>query len=241
MGGKRTLILLRPRIQAEEFAAAVEARFPEVFAPIVAPLISIVPVPALEPIDLSSVQALLFTSVNGVEAFASLCSDRSLLALCVGEMTAMAASRLGFRAESAGGDVMSLAALAVASRVPVGGRMLHVRGRHAAGNLLQELGSAGIEAGAIEVYDQVAVPLADEVARVLAAGEDAIVTAFSPRSARLFADEVVKRNLPLSRAATLALSAAADHPLQSLGFGRRVVAAAPTREAMLAGLRQLVD
>ena len=59
------------------------------------------------------------------------------------------------------------------------------------------------------------------------------------RTARLFATAAAGAGWALSGAAAVALSAAADAGLEGLGFGRRLVAPAPTREGMLATLATL--
>lgn len=231
-----TLLLTRPRVQSAAFAAALEARLPGRFVTLVAPLIEVVPVAA--PLDLTGVQGLAFTSANGVEQLAARTADRSLPAWCVGAMTAAAAEAAGFRAWSAEGDVVALAAL-VAARWRLGaGEVLHLRGRHAAGDLVGRLAAAGIPARAAEIYDQTPQPVAAAVAARLAEGAVAAVALFSPRSARLFAAAAVEAGWPLGGMTAVCLSAAADAVLDA-PVGRRLVAPEPTREGMLAALAVL--
>jgi uroporphyrinogen-III synthase len=227
---ERRLILTRPRAQSEAFAAALEARLPGRFAVIVSPLIEIEAVPWVP--DLAGVGALAFTSANGVEQFAARTGERGLPAWCVGEMTAAAAERAGFRTCSADGDVAALAALIAGAHRD--GTVLHVRGRHAAGDLVGRLAAAGVPARAAALYDQTPRPATAEAVAALAAG--AAVALFSPRTARLFAAAAQADGWALGRAAAVSLSPAADAPLDGLGFGRRLVAVASTREGMLAAL-----
>lgn len=227
------LLLTRPRAQSEAFAALLAERLPGRFAVIVGPLIGIVPVAA--PLDLTGVQGLAFTSANGVEQFAARTTDRSKPAWCVGAMTAAAAEAAGFQAWSADGDMRVLADLIAARWRPGAGCVLHLRGRHAAGDLVGRLAEAGIPARAAEIYDQAPQPLATEVVARLAAGQIGVVALFSPRSARLFAAEAEAGGWPPGGLTSVSLSAAADAAL-TIGVGRRVVAAAPTREGMLAAL-----
>ena len=70
-------------------------------------------------------------------------------------MTAAAARQAGFAARSADGDVADLAALVVAAHRPGAGAFLHVRGAHAAGDLVGRLAAAGVPARAAAIYDQV--------------------------------------------------------------------------------------
>jgi uroporphyrinogen-III synthase len=232
----RTLILTRPREQAEAFAAAVEARLPGRFRSVIAPLLDIVPVDAA--LDLDGLQGLLFTSANGVAVFAARTAERGLPAWCVGEMTAAAARQAGFAAQSADGDVEALAAQVAAIHRPGGGAFLHVRGRHAAGDLVGRLAAHGIAVRPAELYDQQPRPLDPAVAPLLRRGAP-VVAVFSPRSARLLAEAAPAAGWDFAAATTLALSPAADAPLAGLAPARRIVAAAPTRAGMLAALAAL--
>lgn len=233
----RPMILTRPRAQSEAFAAALAETLPGRFAPVVvAPLVEIVLHPV--PVDLDGVAALLFSSANGVAAFVAACADRARPALCVGEMTAAAARAAGFTARSADGDVIALAALAAASWRPGDGGLLHVRGRHAAGDLVGALASNGVPARAVELYEQVAQPLSPAARALLAgAGEGAagvVVPLFSPRTARILARETA--GLDLSGVTVVGLSDAAVTPVPA---GRRIVARTPGRAGMLEALAGL--
>jgi uroporphyrinogen-III synthase len=232
----RTLILTRPRAQSLAFAATLRARLPGRFRPVLAPLIEIAPLPA--PLALDGLQGLVFTSANGVEQFAARSTGRGLPAFCVGEMTAAAARRAGFAARSADGDVAALAALVSAAHRPGAGAFLHLRGRHAAGDLVARLAAAGIPARAAEIYDQVPVPIGGEALALLEAGAADALAFFSPRSARLFAEAARAARWDLGRAIAVSLSAAADSAL-AVPVGARRVAPAPTREGMLAALAAL--
>lgn len=224
------LILTRPAAQSSAFAAEIARALPGRFAPVlVSPLLEVAPTGA--PVDLAGVQALLFTSANGVEAFAEATRDRTLPALCVGEMTAAAARASGFAARSANGDVAALADLAAEAWRPGRGDLLHVRGRHAAGDLLGALAGRGIPARAVELYDQRPQPLAPEALGLLASGAPAVVPLFSPRTARIFAREVAA--LDLSAVTVVGLSDAAVAPVPA---GRRIVARTPGREGMIEAL-----
>jgi len=231
----RTLLLTRPRDQGLAFAEVLEARLPGRFRPVMAPLIAIVPLEGA--VDLAGVAGLVFTSANGVVQFVARSEERVLPVWCVGEITAAAAEAAGFKARSADGDVGALAALI--EREWRGGTLLHVRGRHAAGDLAGRLAAAGIAVRAAEIYDQVRAPLPEEARALLARGGAEAVAFFSPRTARLFAAAAAGAGWELSGPAGVALSAAADAGLEGLGFGRRLVAPAPTREGMLAALATL--
>lgn len=233
MRAPRKLLICRPQDQAEAFAAALEAALPGRFAPVIAPLTGIVPVPA--EIDLSDARALLFTSANGVAAFAAASPVRDLPALCVGEMTARAAREAGFEALAAEGDVERLAALVLA-QPPGPGVHVHVRGRQAAGDLTGRLLAAGVPARGLEIYRQVSLPMPAPAAALLAEGRIPVVAAFSPRSALRFARAACAAGWPLGGVTLVSLSAAADAAHDAPEPGRRVLAAHPGREGMIAAL-----
>jgi uroporphyrinogen-III synthase len=111
------ILVTRPKEDARRLVDALEARGHRVFSE---PLLSIEP--QVDPaIDLSGVQALVFTSVNCVRVFARRSAERSLPVLAVGEATAAEARELGFTAvESANGDVGDLADLIIARLDPKG-------------------------------------------------------------------------------------------------------------------------
>ena len=207
------------------------------FRPVVSPVLEIVPLPA--PLDLDGLQGLIFTSANGVEQFAARSPDRSLPAWCVGEMTAAAARRAGFAARSADGDVGDLAALVVAGHRPGAGDFLHLRGAHAAGDLTGRLAAAGVPARAAAIYDQRPRPLTAEALALLAAGGMDVLTFFSPRTARLVAAAGRGAGWNLSRTVAVALSPAADAAFAGPEPALRRIAAAPTRDGMLAALAAL--
>ena len=224
------LLLTRAAAQSAAFAAVLAQRLPGRFAPIVvAPLLEIAPLGV--PVELDGVSGLLFSSANGVEAFAAASAERSLPALCVGEMTAAAARARGFAARSADGDVHALAALAAEAWQPGQGPLLHVRGRHAAGDLVGALAARGIPVQAAELYDQVPQPLSPDARALIAAGAAAVVPLFSPRTARVFARETA--DLDLSAVTVVGLSAAVVAPVEA---GRRIVTRSPGRDGMIEAL-----
>lgn len=225
-----TLVLTRPEAQGRDFAAALEARRPGRFRFLSAPLMEIVPVAAAA-VDLTGIGGLAFTSANGVRAFADARPERGLTAWCVGDLTAAAARAAGFAAMSADGDLAALAALIAAGHPRAAGAILHIRGRHAAGDLVAALAGRGVAARAAEIYDQRPRPLGEAAWAALAGG--GVVAAFSPRTARLLAAEAATGARPLGAATAVSLSPAADAALAGAGFGRRLVAAHPGRAAML--------
>lgn len=175
--------------------------------------------------DLTGVQALAFTSRNGVEAFAERSRLPSVPVFAVGDATAGSARKAGFtQVRSAGGDLPALAALIRAEGA--GLSILHPSAAEPAGDLSALIGDAArvttvavyeaLETGATppEVWDSVLV--------------------HSPRAARALA-----RQLPPGAASgriAIAISAATADPLVSVGFAEVRVADAPTETALLAAL-----
>ena len=237
MTAARSLLLTRPQAQSQAFAATVEIDLPGRFRAIIAPVLRIAPVPG--DLEISKGQALIFTSANGVAQYAARTSVRSLPACCVGAMTAEAARAEGMAAQSADGDVGALVRMVIAAHRPGAGEFIHIRGRHAAGDLAGQLRAAGVPARAAEIYDQIACPLSQEARHLLAAGRIDVLAFFSPRSTAAFAAQALSAGWDLARSTTVSLSAAADAPLASLTPGSRVIARAPTRAGMISALAAL--
>ncbi len=122
--------------------------------PVVDPVLDVQPIEAA--IDLAGVDALAFTSRNGVEAFAALTREgRALPVFTVGDATADAARACGFTTvHSAEGDVAALAER-IASAHP--GAVLHAAAREPAGDLAGLLRKRGVAARTVAVYDTVPV------------------------------------------------------------------------------------
>ena len=139
-----TALITRPREDAKPLADALAARG---IAVVIEPLLAIATLPATAPelaSDLAGVQAILFTSANGVRAFAELSSRRDIGVLAVGDATAAAARSVGFSAvESAGGDVADLARLAKRRLKPEAGPLFHGAGSAVAGDLASLLAADG--------------------------------------------------------------------------------------------------
>ncbi len=203
------LLLTRARPQAEAFAARVRAE--TALEPVIAPMQEMRDLPVK--ISLSGVEALAFTSKNGVEAFARM-SESRLPAYCVGTATAARAQALGFEAKATADDAASLSRLLPATGV------LHLHGRH----VRQKLGTRQLA-----IYDQVALPLEAGAQALLAAGALDAAAVFSPRSAMLLA-ATLPENAP-ALPVFYALSAAVAAPLPQ-GADIRICPA-PRAAAML--------
>ena len=155
-------------------------------------------------IELAGVQAVLFTSANGVRAFAEQIGapPEGMTAFAVGKASAQLARDAGWmEVETADGDVDALAALVTAKLAP-DGSLLHVSGKAAAGDLAGALTAQGFTVNRVVGYEaRLAEILPESVARGLSAGDLDGVLLFSPRSARVLADLAEKAGLSSKLAA----------------------------------------
>jgi uroporphyrinogen-III synthase len=139
-------------------------------------------------LDLADVRALLFTSANGVRAFADATPCRDFIVYAVGPASALAAKAAGFtRVEAAGGDVDLLAGLVRARHSRAAGALLHAAGSARAGDLQAMLQQDGYDVRRVVLYDaETAIQLPPAVAARFAAKEYDGVLFFSPRTAATF-------------------------------------------------------
>jgi uroporphyrinogen-III synthase len=179
-------------------------------------------------LDLGGVDALAFTSRNGVRAFANLNDRRDLAVFVVGDSTAEAAGQAGFASvTSAGGDLADLSRLIAQARPGV---VLHAAAREPAAMLRPE----GVTVRTVAVYAAIDLDLPSAAAAALAAEPpelDAILV-HSPRAARRLADYA---DLEKSASALQAfcISDAAAEPLIRLNFAKVAVAPLPNEQSLL--------
>lgn len=225
------LLLTRPIAQSERFAAACAQAFDTAVQVLIAPQqsISFLPLPAL-PAD----AALILTSENGVRAYQAGGGKTGRLAYCVGDRTADVAREIGLRPLSAGGEADDLLAL-IRAEAPTG-QVIHLHGRHVAGQIVASLVAEGIDATGYAIYDQQALPLSRAAREALTGPDRVIVPLFSPRSATLFADAMPADASP----DLVCISTATRDRLPPHLLHRAIVAEAPTGAAMMNALaRQL--
>jgi len=198
------------------------------------------------PPDVGGVQALLFTSANGVRAFARRTELRTLPVYAVGDATATAARAERFLfVASAGGDVDDLAVLVKDRLDPAGGRLLHVAGSAVAGDLAGTLEAAGFTVDRLQLYTAQKTEVFDpSIHSALAAGAVDAALFFSPRSAASFVSLV--RDAALVEACggirAFCLSAAVAEALSPVSWRAIAVAPEPNQESLLATLeREVTD
>lgn len=216
------IAITRMQPEAEKTAARVRALGGEA---IVAPLLSFAPLPF--DARLHGVQALLFTSANGVRAFADASVQRDRTVLTVGDTTAGAALDAGFAdVRSADGDVAALAAMAAATLDPQAGALLYISGADIARDLVAMLTVDGFCAERRIAYE----------ARAAAALPPALTAPFdlilfhSARSANIF----VALGAPgADKLAAICLSQTVADAAARVHWGKLIVAPAPREEALL--------
>jgi uroporphyrinogen-III synthase len=236
------VLVTRPQADAAPLVAALEARGHET---LLQPLLTIEPVQPAPEFDLEGVQALLFTSANGLRSFAALSPRRDLPVFAVGDASGAAARAAGFaRVESAGGDVEDLARLVIARLDPAAGAVFHGAGASLAGDLKGALEDAGFAVRRAVLYNaRPAETFAEDVRAALAAGSLDAIAFFSPRTAGTFARLVEQHGLEAACATCRAvcLSPAVAARLESLPWRGMTVAARPERDALVACLDDPVD
>lgn len=230
------VLVTRPREDAEPLATELSAQGHRVW---LAPLLTIRVTADAVP-ELSEVQALLFTSANGVRAFAARSVRRDLPALAVGEATASAARAAGFvEVASASGDVTALAELAEARLRPGDGVLYHAAGDTTAGDLKARLETAGFAVRREALYAATpATELPAAVRTALAEGRLDAAVFFSPRTADTFVTLIQQGGLSgaCRTLAAVCLSPAVAGRLSHLPWREIRTAAAPDRAALLEAL-----
>ena len=204
--------------------------------PIVAPLLTIQPMPSDLPQDAA---AVLITSGNAVDGLPAWARGRPIFA--VGDATAASARAAGFaEVYSAGGNAADLAALVQRALPAQYGQLLLLTGKGQGSALASLLRAQKRDVIVREVYEAVAVPrLPAPAAEVLEGDDLRAALLFSAETARQFVQLVTTAGLEasLQNADACAISPAAGMALEALRWRRIRIAARPTQDDMLALLR----
>lgn len=200
------------------------------FAPLVAPLLAIRPVPAT--VTLQPGEVVAATSAHGAAALARLVDPAGVTLYAVGEGAGQAALRAGFGRVIAGpSDAAALAQVIAADRPAA---VLAARGREVAADLETLLAGMGVPARSVVVYAaDAAVALPADLAAALDAAALAAALIHSPRIGEALAALAPRRALGAVQLA--AISAAAAAPLA--GLGPVTVADHPSEAALIAALQ----
>ncbi len=231
-GPKVTLLMTRPRPEAERFLRQLPADVRLRVNPVIAPLLKIET--CGETVDLSDVAGVIFTSANGVRATSAPGPSQALPAYCVGETTARVAADRGWRVKATGRNADDLVTTLIQSRAP--GPLLHLCGRHTRGRVAERLGNAGCPTRRQVVYDQKLLPFCDDVLAILRAGATVVAPVFSPRTARQLVSQCPKIG-PLH---LVAISDAVAETLSCMAHLTLSVAKQPNAASMASVVEMLV-
>jgi uroporphyrinogen-III synthase len=229
-----SLRVLITRSDPDPIAARVRARGGE---PILAPVLNIRDRAA--DVGLDGVQALLFTSANGVRAFARQTHIRTTPALCVGDATAQTARDAGFGdVRSADGDAQSLVHHAARTLSRNAGLVVHVSGADVSTDLAAALAECGFSTERRIFYEAVAAAtLPRNVVARLEAKPPALdlVLLHSRRAAQTFCT-LARAAAPGATGQLVAacLSPGVAEAARESRWRRVIVASAPREEALLA-------
>lgn len=233
----------RPAIlvtRAEPGAAETAERLADLgYRPIVSPVLAIAPLSPVPEMDLTDICGLIFTSANGVRAFAEVSARRDLPSWCVGPATEAAAAAAGFaRIECAHGDADALVAY-ILGQESGEGVLLHIANDAAAGQVAQRLNEAGRRARFLALYTtQPQATLSTEAATGFGTGAIRAVLVHSAKGAEAFA--ALADGVDLRAVSLIAVSERAAEPARHLGFRRVQVAGAPNESALLNALRSVI-
>lgn len=233
------VVILRMSEDADEIAQAVRDHG---LVPLIEPVLSVEYLSAdLPETDLE--RPLIFTSANGVRAFAKLSAERSHPVYTVGRNTADEARQMGFtRVESAFGTVTDMVDL-LAGALKTGLKCpIYVRGEEVSQDLSQILGDLGVNIDEIMAYRTIpAENLSINLLKSLSAREIKAVMAFSAKGARVFTDLARQygREGQFKIIKALCIGEGVVQSVSVLPFQEVVVAYTPDRYGMIKLLDQL--
>lgn len=184
---RRPILITRPEPGGSRFAAVLAARLGDAAELIVSPIMQITPVGPVP--AMGDARGVIFTSANAVRAYAAAGRAWTGPAYTVGTATQEAASEAGFTAQAAGQDADSL--VDALARLRPATPLLHLRGRHARGDVAARLTKSGLPTRDAVVYDQHAIPLSAAAMETLQGTDPLILPLFSPRSAALLAAQPI--------------------------------------------------
>lgn len=231
-------LITRPEEDAEPLAKAVRALGHDAL------IDSMLRITAFDDVQLDTdgVQALLFSSANGVRAFCDISLNRRVPVYTVGEASAAIARDMGFRKVfAAGGDVISLAQLVAASLKPEEGILMHISGTVVARELKDLLQKDSFNVFRVRLYEsEPTTCLSEPTIAHFSNGELDGVLFYSPRTAQIFTDLIIENRLTdaCRRIRALCLSEAVAEVADKLPWRTVKVADAPSQSAMLALLAQ---
>ncbi len=176
------VLVTRPQEEAVAFASELKKNG---LQPVLCPLTNVTHLRVSLPDKKFS--HIVFTSRNGVKAFAALTDKRDLPVFAVGEATANLARGLGFTVKIVADNSVGHLAALIPLETSVSETLLYVCGQHRAGDLQRLLNDQNRECEQIILYEAKAVEvLPDRVLKSLESSEVSAATFFSPRAAQIF-------------------------------------------------------
>lgn len=227
------LLLTRPAPQSRRFLEQLSRGVRAQVAVLISPLLEIAALVAR--LDTGPARGLIFSSGNGVAVAAAALTGRDLPAFCVGPATTQAARAAGWPAICAGSDAAGLIDHLKALRPDT--PLLHLRGRHARGDVDLKLTAVGLPCTARAIYDQTLQPLTAAACEALESGAPVLVPLFSPRTARHFAEICP----PGACVYLAALSPAVADEIKQLDYKDLIVCDRPDAAAMAASVAILAQ
>ena len=235
----RRVIVTRPLEDSIAFAEKLRATGHDV---IIAPLLEIAFKTGVV-LPHEGVQAVVFTSANGVHGVAAQANADELLdklAIAIGPASAAAAKAAGFtRVSQANGDVSSVIET-VRERCKAGQEsILYLSGVHTAGDLENELTASGYVVHRVVVYEAVhASELPTGALEALASQDNVAIVLFSPRTAHIWCSLVEQDILHGTGAKTVNYYCLSHNVARVIGEhsslpGNVIVASQPNEQAMI--------
>lgn len=214
------VLITRPEAQGQAFAAKLREACEGPMDIIVSPLLRIAPIA----VDLPQCEAMILTSVNGVAQAVRLGVATGTMAFCVGPKTADAARDAGFKPVTGPGDAEGLIGVLRDHRPQ--GRVVHIRGEHARGDIAKALMQDGLDCAEVVAYRQEQMSLDAAARRALDDVDPVVIPIFSPRTATLLAAAGPFR-------AALHIVAISEAAVPDVAGAEATIAACPDGNAML--------
>lgn len=230
---RRVIAIARPAADSVELADAVRAAG---FEPLVEPVLSIVPLETVLP-DITPETPIIFSSSNGVQAYAALSAARTHPVYVVGRNTADEARRAGFgRIETAAGSADDLVEILLKSCAKDGPEPLYVRGEDISKDLKAIVGAKGLRLRESIVYrsvpaESLTLPLLRAIDNKTLFG----IMFFSAKGGRVFCDliEQYDRAPRMRTTKALCISEGVLQSVSVLPFGGSLIAETPDRYGMI--------
>ena len=224
------VLITRPEPQANRFAEEIQRSFGSKVVPVISPLLQLNFSGNHPPA--CKFGALVLTSEMGAQSALRLREEGVAipdLAYCVGDRTARVASQNGFVPVSARGDAKDLVALLLEHKEDA--PFLHLRGQEVRGDIVSRLAAHDVEAVDLVTYVQDPLCLTEEAKFTLSNEGAVFVPLFSPRTARIWAEEISKLSI-LASPKHFALSPAVARELKVLEPVDLEIAETPTQESI---------